>query len=427
MTRNELSATKTCGHLATALLVGVLWLTLTAMAQAAGGGALSKTVMAAPGATTISSATSNSGSGLLLYNPSNGAATYGTVTVDGHFLPTAYYPPGTFATGWSHIVRANGVLFFYRESDGLWATVRVYTDGSLVMLNYGYINFYYPPAGHGMNVVSTPNGILICRNGGRMRLDNLSGGLVGQVGNDGYFRVTHTADFAWWNKVVNTPNGLFFYRNAAVTWTVAVGRIQPNGVFTQTDSEENISGSLENEVLALGNDLIIFGYARDITGIPLYPQLSGHYRVGSVNSFGQFELRGEECSPQLAGGYIIPAVLGNNLFLYAANDTPQNQVPGTYVRTVNAGWALVGAFRQPSYYLNPSCWGKLQIKQEYQGGSFAAGWEKIVHTSNGVFFHSPSTGAAMVGRFDTYGNFTQTHDLPDWLEAGHSHVINVTD
>jgi hypothetical protein len=259
-----------------------------------------------------------------------------------------------------------------------------------------------------------------------MGYNNLGGGLVGQVGSDGAFRVTHTANFSSWGDVVYTPNGLVFFKSSYSTGIVAVGRIQPNGVFVQTDSKILDGGWRETEVYAVGNDLIFFDYAHDFWGELLYPQLSGRYRVGEANGSGQLTLRSEECSPELAGGVVIPAVLGNSLLLYAAQDTPEYH-QFSYTRKVQAGWALVAAFRQPSYYLNPSCWGKLRIKQEYQEGSFAARWEKIVHTSNGVFFHSPSTGAAMVGQFDAYGNFTQTHDLPDWLEAGYWQVINVTD
>jgi hypothetical protein len=94
---------------------------------------------------------------------------------------------------------------------------------------------------------------------------------------------------------------------------------------------------------------------------------------------------------------------------------------------VNAGWASVSTFRPPSNYLNSSCWGKLRIKQEYPEGSFAAGWSKILYTANGTFFHNTDTGAAMVGSFDSDGNFTLLQDLPSWLDPGYTHVINVTE
>lgn len=427
MTRNELSAAKTSRHLATAGLVGLLWLALTALAQTAAGGAWIKTE------TTASTAVATgNGSGILLYNSTNGAAQYGTIYADGHFIPSANYPAGSFATGWSNIVRAsNGLLFFYRSTDGLWATVRVNTFGNVETLRQGYTGivseqgsgWVYP-----MHVVNTPNGIVICRYGGRNESFQTRGGLVGQVGSDGSFRVTQRPDFARWANVVNTPNGLFFWHYGLA----AVGRIQSNGSFVQTYGQNLGYFWSVDKAIAVGNDLLLFDYARDFYGTALIGASgglwSGRYRVGGVNSSGQFALRSEGCSPQLAGGYIIPAVLGNNLFLYAAQDTPEDTYPAPiYVRRVQAGWAMISAFRPANNFTNPDCWGKLAIKQEHPAGTFASGWNKIVYTANGVFFYDVYTGATLVGQFDATGGFTPTHDLPAWFEAGYSHIINVTD
>src|SRR5262245_53513701 len=120
MTQQGINAIKTNRFLANLVLVGLLWLAFAVLAQAAA------MRMPAPGAmaphpANTTGAAANVGSDLLLYNPTNGSATYGTLYEDGHFLTSAYYPPNSWTRGWSHIVRANGILFFYRQSDGLWA------------------------------------------------------------------------------------------------------------------------------------------------------------------------------------------------------------------------------------------------------------------------------------------------------------------
>jgi len=429
MAQQAINAAKANRRLASLILVGLLWIIAPAIVWAGDSGARANGGVAPLASKAAGKMAVGTSSGLLLYNPANGGGTTGVVYPGGQFYTQVYYPPGSFATGWSHIVRANGLLFFYRQTDGLWATARVDQNGYVSTLRSGYLGI--TPAYNGtpyfIHVVSTPNGIVICH-GSRDNYDpEPGGGIVGQVGSDGSFRVTQNANFAVWANVVNTPNGLMFFKidvNSR-SMIVAVGRIQPNGVFVQTYSTSLPVLWLGTQIVALGNDLVFLPYAY-WTSISLFPQLSGQQQVGTVTSAGQFTLRSSDCSPDLAGGYVIPAVIGSDLFLYAQADTPSGDYT-VYRRRVQAGWAAVGTISSGNIYLDPACRGKLSVKREYPGGSFSPGWDQIVYTTNGVFFYNSSNADAAVGSFDAAGNFTQTQSLYNQLNGGYKFVVNITD
>ena len=427
MNQRKIKAVNTTRFQASFMLVGLVWLACATLTQAAG-------KAAHPANATGTAAAVSGSTDLLLYNPINGSATYGTLYADGHFLTAAYHPPYSWTRGWSHIVKTNGVLFFYRESDGLWATSRADQNGYATTLRSGYTGI--AKIGQGLvDVVSTPNGILICRGGPRRDTQYAGGGIVGQVGNDGSFRVTYAGNFAAWAKVVYTPNGLVFYKsNYLGTGYVAVGRIQPNGAFVQTYSSTLAGQWLENEVIAVGNDLVFLAYAHYVHVFPetTFNHVTGRYRVGGITSSGQFALRSELCSPALAGGFLVPTVIGNDLFLYAAEDTvfspdDPSLFTDSFTRLVQSGWGMVASFGGSGiFYPNPSCRGKLIIKQEHSEGSFGNGY-KIISTANGIFFYHPTFGSVRVGSFDVDGNFIETQNIPNWLDPGYRMVVNVTD
>lgn len=415
-------------HQASLFLVGLLWLALATCAQAAGRDTPGRTEMGAHPANATSAAAASVGSDLLLYNPDNGSATFGTLYADGQFITSAYYPPYSWTRGWSHVVRANGMLFFYRQSDGFWATTRADQNGYTTTLRSGYTSIAQIGRGF-VHVVSTPNGILICRGSLERFFPTLGGGIVGQVGSDGSFRVTYSGRFDAWAKVLNTPNGLFFWKPDGATVAVAAGRIQPNGIFVQTFGSYLSDSWHEQEVVAVGNNLILFTKPINYPSIDGVRALLGKYRVAEINSASQFALKSKECSQTLPSGFISPTVIGNDLFLYAFSGGEADHYlnPGA-APFILPGWATVLTFGGSEYfYPNPLCKGKPIIKQEYPEGSFAAGWSKIVNTANGVFFHNPNTGAVMVGNFDGDGNFTQTQGLGNWLAPGYTMVIKVTD
>ena len=315
----------------------------------------------------------------------------------------------------------------------------------MTLLRSGYTGI--AKIGDGLvHVVSTPNGILICRGGPAItnnpygpRGPFAGGGIVGQVGSDGSFRVTYASNFSPWAKIVYTPNGLVFWQLALSgvdKRVIAVGRIQPNGAFVQTYSGIVEFPIAEHEVIAVGNDLIFMRYATFASNIQFYsylrsdlPRLDGAYRLGGISSSGQFALKSTLCSPALAGGYLVPTVIGNDVFLYVAEDGafPFDSFFG-FTNLKQSGWAMVASFGGSGYfYPDRSCRGKLIIKQEHPEGSFAAGWHNIVNTANGIFFHNPNNGSVMVGSLDVNGNFTETQNIPNWLDPGYSMVVNVTD
>ena len=106
MAQRKINAVNTHRFQASLLLVGLFWLACATLAQAAGNHVPGRAKLATnssvhPGNATRATAATGS-SGILLYNPINGAATYGTLYADGHFLATANFPPNAAASGWSH-------------------------------------------------------------------------------------------------------------------------------------------------------------------------------------------------------------------------------------------------------------------------------------------------------------------------------------
>jgi hypothetical protein len=371
-------------------------------------------------------------SDVLFYNPANGSATIGRVEGDGQFSSSFHFPSGSFAANWSHIVRtSNGFLFFYRQTDGLFAVGRFDANVGFVTLQAGHLAIYDSRAGYlipNFNVVSTPNGILICR-GGTWH-ETQEGGLIGQVRNNGLFQVTQYLKIGGWTNVVNTPNGLFLLRSHSglILSQFAVGRILSNGIFSQTHSGF-INVGMGNNVVAIGNDLVLLAYARDPLGLSLYPQISGEYRVGGVDSNGILELRNRTwCASSLAGGNVIPVALGNSLLLYAVwdawNPSPTSY-PQPFTRSVLGGWAQINTFQPPSDLIPYDCWGQLETKSEFPEGFFSRGWSKIVHTVNGTLMHNPDDGATVVGSFNADGTFSQlSYNLVD---TGYTMLIKMTE
>ena len=186
-------------------------------------------------------------SDVLFYNPNNGAATIGRIEADGQFYSLFTYPAGSFATDWSHIVRAsNGLLFFYRQTDGFWAVGRPDANVGFVTLRTGYLGFYDARAGNtipNFHVVSTPNGIVICH--GATWHYTAEDGLIGQVRSDGLFQVTQSLNLGQWTNVVNTPNGVFFLKahGGFTSSPFVVGRVLSNGAFSYMRSRASPSAA----------------------------------------------------------------------------------------------------------------------------------------------------------------------------------------
>jgi hypothetical protein len=200
-----------------------------------------------------------------------------------------------------------------------------------------------------------------------------------------------------------------------------------NGAFSQTHSGTTDRVALDHEVVAIGNDLVFLPYARRFPdGLSLYPQLSGSYRVGGISSNGQFALRNSTwCAGALAGGYVIPAVLGNDLLLYSVQDGNDYGSPLSFSRLVLGGWAQLSTFQQPSNFIPYACWGQLKTKYELPEGFFSRGWSEIVPTANGTLMHNPDDGATVVGSFNADGTFSQlSYNL---LDVGYWKVINMTE
>jgi hypothetical protein len=373
-------------------------------------------------------------SDVLLYNPTNGAATIGRIDAGGQFAAQFHYPAGSFSANWSHIVRAsNGLLFFYRQTDGFWAVGRSDANVGFVTLRTGRVSIYDARAGYlvpNFHVVSTPNGILICP--GAMWYYTAEVSLIGQVRSDGLFQVTQYAKLGQWTNIVNTPNGVFFLRAHAgfTSWPFAVGRVLASGAFSQTHNgiADIASGeSMSYEVVAIGNDLVFLPYARNALqpGL-LHKQFSGHYSVGGISSNGQFTRRNSTwCAAALAGGHIIPVVLGNDLLLYSVWDGNDYGSTSSFSRVALGGWAQLSTFQQPSNFIPYACWGQLKTKYELPEGFFSRGWSRIVPTANGTLMHNPDDGATVVGSFNADGTFSQlSYNL---LDVGYAKVINLTE
>jgi hypothetical protein len=369
-------------------------------------------------------------SDLLFYNSTNGAATIGRIDADGQFSSLFNYPSGSFTSNWSHIVRAsNGLLFFYRQTDGLWAVGRADDTVGFVTLRSGHLSVYDSSAGYylpNFNVVSTRYGILICR--GASWSKQPTGGLIGQVRPDGLFIVTQYPNISHWTNVVDTPNGVFFLRahGGLLPSPFAVGRILPNGTFLQTHSGNTADVVMEQNVVAIGNDLLFLPYARYVYG-SLWPQLSGAYRVGGINSSSKLDLRNRTwCGATLAGGFVIPIVLGNDLLLYSVEDgySPQGG-HANFTRLILGGWAQINTFEQSSDFIPSACWGQLKTKYEFSEGFLSRGWSRIVHTANGTLMHNPIDGATVVGSFSADGTFSQlSYNL---IDAGYTTVIKMAE
>jgi hypothetical protein len=375
-------------------------------------------------------------SDVLLYNPTNGAATIGRIDAGGQFAAQFHYPAGSFSANWSHIVRAsNGLLFFYRQTDGFWAVGRSDANVGFVTLRTGRVSIYDARAGHlvpNFHVVSTPNGILISP--GAMLSYTAEVSLIGQVRSDGHFQVTQYAKLGQWTNIVNTPNGVFFLLAEATytSWPFAVGRVLANGTFSQTHSgiaDKSPIYGFRCEVVAIGNDLVFLSYAREGLAPGLLDrQFSGHHIVGGISNNGQFARRNSTwCAAALAGGYIIPVVLGNDLLLYSVwdgNDYGYG-LPWHFSRLVLGGWAQLSTFQQPSDFIPYACWGQLKTKYELPEGFFSRGWSRIVPTANGTLMHNPDDGATVVGSFNADGTFSQlSYNL---LDVGYTKVINLTE
>jgi hypothetical protein len=230
---------------------------------------------------------------------------------------------------------------------------------------------------------------------------------------------------------VNTPNGVFFLRahGGLIPSPFAVGRILSNGIFLQTHSG-SINVGLGNNVIAIGSDLVFMPYPYlGLAGYSLYPQVSGRHRVGGIDSNGQFELRNSTwCAAALAGGNIIPVVLGNDLLLYSVQDggSPSPYpYENLFSRLVLGGWAQINTFQQPSDFTPYACWGQLKTKYEFPEGFFSRGWSKILPTANGVLMHNPGDGAIVVGSFNADGAFSQiSYNL---IDTGYTMVIKMTE
>lgn len=371
-------------------------------------------------------------SDVLFYNPTNGAATIGRIVADGQFSSSFYYPPGSFATKWSHIVKAsNGFLFFYRQTDGFFAVGRPDANVGFVTRQTGYLSLYDARAGDTVppfKVISTQNGILIFR--GYDPYLKQDDALIGQIRSNGLFYVTQYPKLGAWSRVATTPNGIFFLRvnGGVLNSAFSVGRILPNGVFSQTHSG-NTDIPFWYDVMSVGNDLVFLAYARDVLGLSLYPQISGEYRVGGVDSNGIFELRNRTwCASSLAGGNVIPVALGNSLLLYSVWDAwspSPTSYPQPFTRSVLGGWAQINTFQPPSDLIPYACWGQLETKSEFPEGFFSRGWSKIVHTVNGTLMHNPDDGATVVGSFNADGTFSQlSYNLVD---TGYTMLIKMTE
>src|SRR5262249_27359585 len=69
-----------------------------------------------------------SSSYLLYYNSANGAASIGTVDASGTHHSVREFAPGTFTTGWTHVVSYSDRVVFYNEQTGALAYVRLDAD-----------------------------------------------------------------------------------------------------------------------------------------------------------------------------------------------------------------------------------------------------------------------------------------------------------
>ena len=65
----------------------------------------------------------------LLFYRSDGLGAVGQVSTTGTFTTTQVFNPGSFASGWDHIVSTSNGLLFYRN-DGLGAVGRISSGGT---------------------------------------------------------------------------------------------------------------------------------------------------------------------------------------------------------------------------------------------------------------------------------------------------------
>jgi hypothetical protein len=187
-----------------------------------------------------------------LFYKANGSAIFGTFDTAGQYTNVKTY--SDFTTNWTHIVRVGGGVLFYRASDGLGTYARFNTDGTYTELNSSIafspnwthiihipsanVIFFYR-ASDGVAVSGRFNAttgafislrdfpaasfdpgwthLMYSTQGDNVVFYKASTGLTVSAAMSSFGLVTDRKTFTLdpnWSHLVNTPNGVFFYRVA---------------------------------------------------------------------------------------------------------------------------------------------------------------------------------------------------------------------
>lgn len=246
---------------------------------------------------------------ILLYNMFNGALDRANLDGAGNFKVFDAHKPGSFGTGWTHIVYHKTYWFFYNANTGAGA-VGAFVAGAFQQYN----SFHF--SANWTSIVSTPNGLLFYNSTNGMAAIGDWHVTSGSAFGPPVVNFTQTASYvnvlsSGWTNIVQTSNGLVFYN--AHTGVSVVGDIKSNGTLVTRPL------TLQN----VGADWT--AVTTDGTNILLYNAVSGDVAIAAVH---QASLPLEFSPGLFPGGLTIRA---------------------TYPMMFSPGWTQVAATAPPAH------------------------------------------------------------------------------
>jgi hypothetical protein len=198
---------------------------------------------------------------LLFYDGQSGSGAIAFAGRAGCFTPT-FYPPHSFAAGWSHVAVGAGQVLFYNAGTGEGAVARFSTDELVTLNSYGKGSF----APGWTHVVATGDTTLFYQQAS-------GAGMVGRLVGKEHVSVKSLEPGAFlkgWTHIVASDGYVLFYKQG--TGEGALGSLNPSG-FTTLKSFESHAFDPGWTHVAATNGLVLF-YNQD-TGAGAVGQIAG--------------------------------------------------------------------------------------------------------------------------------------------------------
>jgi hypothetical protein len=214
---------------------------------------------------------------LLFYNSNTGAAALSQVDSAGRMSTSHYYKGGTFGY-WTNVVLHKGYYLFYRSDTGEAAVGDFESDGLFHQYSRGV-----RLSANWSCVTSTPNGLLFYAKDGSAAVADWS--FVYSTPPGGGFRVLSQINFATrklygpgvlptsWTHVVNTSNGVLFYRSD--TGRLLMTDVKTDGSVVARPGTDITIEKYFTSIASAGNDILLYKMSNGDVGFGQILTVSG--------------------------------------------------------------------------------------------------------------------------------------------------------